>query len=151
MTKKVHIKKNDSSSTGNTFTIFFFGLFIISADDFVKTFTIFTLSDASLQNFFNLSESPKKLFREMYPFRDDNPLFFSGFHFSPDMFNINKDVVRRIITQVFAETRQKPGPFGPPGFFGPPGAVNITGNGNGAERSVFQNVVFSIFFMTANQ
>ena len=55
----------------------------------------------------------------MYPLRDDKPSFFSGPHLSPDMFNINKDVIRRIIAQVFAEARQEPGPPGPAGPFGP--------------------------------
>ena len=140
VTKNVHIEENDRSSTGNTFTNkpLFSRLLIISVDDFVKTFTIFSLSDASFQNSFT-SESSKRLFRKMYPPRDDRPLFFPDFHLSPNMFSINEDVIRKMITQVFAEVRQEPGPPGPPGF---PGSLGAAGNGNGTERFIPQDVGF---------
>ena len=80
VTRDVHIEENDRLSTGNTFTNkpLFFRLLIILVDDFVKTFIIFNLSDASFQNSFILSELSKKFFRKMYPPRDDKPLFLFG-------------------------------------------------------------------------
>ena len=52
----------------------------------------------------------------MYPLRNDRHLFFSDFHISPNMFTINENIIRKIITQVFAEVRQKPGFFKPQFF-----------------------------------
>ena len=143
VTKDVHIEENDRSSTGNTFTNKpFFRLPVTSADDPVKTFTIFSLSDASFQNSFT-SESSKKHFRKMYPFRDDKPSFFSGPHFSTDMFNINEDIIRKIVVQIFTEVQRKQGPPGPPGLPGPPGAAGVTnGIGGKTERFIPQDVSF---------
>ena len=108
VTKNVHIEEDDRFSTGNTFTNFFFRLPVTSADDPVKTFTIFNLSDVSFQKKIT-SELSKKLFRKMYPPRDDKLSFFLGPHLSTDMFNINEDIIRKIIVQIFAEIQREPG------------------------------------------
>ena len=86
----------------------------------------------------------------MYPPRNDKILFFSDFYISPDIFTINDNIIRKIITKVSAEFRQKTGFFGPSSFFGPPGIVGVA-NGSGIKRFVFQDVGFFDFFMTANQ
>ena len=71
----------------------------------------------------------------MYPSRNDKLVFFSDPHISPDMFTINENIIRKIITQVFAEVRQEPS------FFGPPETAGVA-SGSGTKRFVFQDVGF---------
>ena len=57
------------------------------------------------------------------------------------MFNINENIIRKIVIQILAEVQRKPGPFGPPGPPRPPGTAGVTnGIGDGTERFIFQDV-----------
>ena len=76
-------------------------------------------------DFFGIIEKKN---RKLYLLRDDKLLIFLDFHISLNMFIINENIINKIITQIFAEVRQKPAFPGPPGYSKPPRIVGITNN-----------------------